>query len=91
MASAASTMHQKVVVAVCFMLILSFTGPSAMADILPNYCSSACDNACRLYGEAACWSSSGIVCPKVQECRDKLQNPCTTSCKQRCNGTPIVC
>ncbi|PAN34852.1 hypothetical protein PAHAL_6G110600 [Panicum hallii] len=90
MSSAAITMHQKVVVTVFFMLILLFNGPSAMAYLPPN-CSIACDNACRLYGEAACWSASGIVCPKVQECRDKLQTPCTTSCNQRCNDTPIVC
>ncbi|OEL21468.1 hypothetical protein BAE44_0017513 [Dichanthelium oligosanthes] len=92
MASAASAVHQKAAVAAaCFMLmVLLCTGPSAMAYQQPN-CSDACGTACRLYGEAACWSVTGTVCPQVQRCRDLIQKPCSITCNQRCNAGPIQC
>ncbi|TKW09653.1 hypothetical protein SEVIR_6G116832v4 [Setaria viridis] len=90
MASAASTLHQKDVVAVCLMMILLSTGPSAMAYIQPN-CTADCDAACRAYGQAACRSNNGAWCQKLQECEDQIYFPCCVTCNKRCNSTPIQC
>jgi hypothetical protein len=90
MASVASTLHPKAVVAVCFMLILLSTGPSAMGYVQPN-CAGDCDAACRAYGRAACWSNNGAWCQKLQDCQDKIYLPCSTTCIQRCSGQPIQC
>ncbi|CAL4997966.1 unnamed protein product [Urochloa decumbens] len=90
MASATSTVHQKAVVAICFVLILLSTGPLATANLQPN-CSALCDNACRAYGVAACRSANGAWCQRVQDCQDQIYNPCSVTCNRRCNGTPIQC
>ncbi|CAN6163485.1 unnamed protein product [Urochloa humidicola] len=93
MASATSTVHQKAVVAVCFMLmILLCTGPSSAmaASVQPN-CTAACDSACRAYGVATCRSVNDVWCQTLQECQDQVYRPCSITCNQRCNSSPIQC